>query len=75
MNDVPQRASITIPGGSFVALLTVLFIGLKLGGVIDWHWIWVLSPLWLPAAILMVVVLVVLLVYLIGDAIAGLVRK
>jgi len=31
----------------FGAGLTLLFIGLKLGGVIDWSWWWVLCPLWL----------------------------
>jgi len=34
-------------GVGFTGLLTVLFIGLKLGGVIDWSWWWVLSPLWI----------------------------
>ena len=31
----------------YVALLTLLFVGLKLAGSIDWSWWWVLSPLWL----------------------------
>lgn len=30
---------------SFGSLLTLLFIALKLIGVIDWSWLWVLSPL------------------------------
>lgn len=30
------------------SLLAVLFIGLKLGKVINWSWVWVLSPLWIP---------------------------
>ena len=30
---------------NFSGALTILFIGLKLGHVIDWPWIWVLSPL------------------------------
>ena len=34
-------------GVGFFGLLTLLFIGLKLGHVIDWNWIWVLSPLWI----------------------------
>lgn len=29
----------------FINLLTVLFIGLKLTGYIDWNWGWVLSPI------------------------------
>ena len=33
-------------GVGFASLLTLLFIGLKLGHVIDWSWWWVLSPLW-----------------------------
>lgn len=33
---------------SLATLFTVLFVGLKLGHIIDWSWIWVISPLWLP---------------------------
>ena len=29
-------------------VLTVVFIVLKLVGVINWSWIWVLAPLWIP---------------------------
>lgn len=35
-------------GSNFLTLLAVLFIGLKLGGVIEWSWLWVLAPLWIP---------------------------
>lgn len=38
-------------GISFGGLLAVLFIGLKLTGHIDWSWWWVLSPLWLGFAL------------------------
>ena len=48
-------------GIGFTGLLTVLFVGLKLGGVIDWSWWWVLSPLWIIAIIFLVVMVVVLL--------------
>lgn len=40
-------------GIGFCGLLTVLFIGLKLTDHIDWSWWWVLSPLWLPIAIVL----------------------
>lgn len=33
-------------------VLVVLFICLKLLGYITWSWWWVVSPLWLPSAIL-----------------------
>jgi membrane protein YdbS with pleckstrin-like domain len=38
-------------GIGFAGLLTILFIGLKLGHVINWSWWWVLSPIWLSFAI------------------------
>ncbi|OAM89309.1 hypothetical protein OH491_13710 [Termitidicoccus mucosus] len=38
-------------GVSFLSLLGLLFIGLKLGGAIGWSWWWVLAPLWMPAAL------------------------
>lgn len=31
---------------SLVGLLGLLLIGLKLGGVIHWAWVWVLAPFW-----------------------------
>ena len=40
-----------VRGVGFSGLLGLLFIGLKLGAVIDWPWLWVLAPLWIPIAI------------------------
>ena len=48
-------------GIGFAGLLAILFIGLKLGGVITWPWIWVLAPLWIGVAVTFVCVVVVLL--------------
>lgn len=36
---------------SLLSFLTVLFVGLKLGGVINWGWFWVLAPTTFPLAI------------------------
>lgn len=33
-------------GVGFLGLLCLLFIGLKLGGVINWSWWWVLLPIY-----------------------------
>lgn len=41
-------------GIGFFGLLTILFIALKLCNVIDWSWWWVLSPLWIPIALAIV---------------------
>lgn len=59
-----MSASSSSSGGvGFCGLLTVLFIGLKLTGHIDWSWLWVLSPLWIPMAIVAVILLVLGAIY------------
>lgn len=45
-------------GPSFLSLLTMLFIGLKLTGFIDWPWWLVLAPIWGDLAIILVCFLV-----------------
>lgn len=42
-------------GISFLVLLTILFIGLKLTNYIDWSWWFVLSPIWILIVALVVV--------------------
>ncbi len=53
----------TVNGGiGFMGLLTIVFIVLKLLGIITWSWIWVLSPIWIDAilVVLLVIVLIIL---------------
>lgn len=38
-------------GIGFCGLLTIVFIALKLIGIISWSWVWVLAPLWISVAI------------------------
>lgn len=53
----------TSTGGiSFLGLLTVLFIGLKLTGVIEWSWFWVLAPMLLPLSFALIIVLFIIVV-------------
>ena len=49
-------------GLTFLGALTILFIGLKLSHVIDWGWLLVLAPLWMPIAAVVIIILVVLAV-------------
>ncbi len=49
-------------GGGFTGLLTIVFIVLKLIGEITWSWWWVLSPLWIPLAIGISILITILLV-------------
>lgn len=39
-------------------ILTVLFIALKLCKVINWSWIWVLSPLWISLIITSIITII-----------------
>lgn len=48
-------------GIGFTGLLTVLFVALKLTGYIAWSWWWVLSPLWISVAILLIVFIIAIL--------------
>lgn len=45
-------------GVGFLGLLALIFITLKLTGVIGWSWWWVLSPLWIPASIALLIFIV-----------------
>ena len=40
-----ESTPIVVRGTSLPTALTVLFIALKLCGIIDWSWWWVLSPI------------------------------
>ena len=44
-------------GVGFGGLLQLLFIGLKLGNVIDWSWWWVMSPSWIAFILVFIVIL------------------
>lgn len=57
-------------GVGFCGLLGLAFIILKLTNVIEWSWVWVLAPLWIPAAIvgvIMVIILIVMIAKVVGD--------
>lgn len=41
----------------FVGLLTIAFVVLKLCKVINWSWLWVLSPIWISAALMVLIVI------------------
>lgn len=61
-----EKTEVRYQGIGFPGLLTILFIGLKLTGHIDWDWIWVLCPLWIPLAIFLGILSIVLLFAVLG---------
>ena len=50
-----EKKSSGSKGIGFAGLLTIAFIVLKLCGVIAWSWWWVLSPVWISAAIVLII--------------------
>ena len=58
-----RRESTSVTTGlGFADVLTIAFIVLKLTGVINWSWWWVLSPVWIGVIIVAVVLSVLFIV-------------
>jgi hypothetical protein len=51
-------------GMSLMSGMFLLFLGLKLGKVIDWSWWWVTAPLWGSAALVGLIAIVVAILVL-----------
>ena len=59
MKNVSSSSS---SGISFVGLLTIVFIVLKLTHYINWSWIWVLSPLWISGVLVFLILGIIVLI-------------
>ena len=46
-------------GIGFIGLLTIVFIVLKLCGVISLSWVWVLAPIWIGLAVPVLILLII----------------
>ena len=57
---------------SFGTVLGIVFIVLKLIGLIEWSWVWVLSPFWIGAIITILSLIIGVIASLIGY---GVVKK
>ena len=53
-----MSSSSSSSGIGFTGVLQIVFIVLKLLGKIDWSWGWVLSPMWISASIVAVVLVI-----------------
>ena len=54
-----SESSSSSGGIGLIGALGLLFIGLKLGGVIQWSWWWVLLPFWGGLAIWVVILAII----------------
>ena len=57
-----ENKKVTVNLGGFGTLLTIAFIVLKLCGVIAWSWVWVLAPLWISLALVVLAIVIILAV-------------
>jgi len=56
---VDRNVTVSSTGGVGVAgLLGLLFVALKLIGIITWSWWWVTAPFWIPFALAVAVAIV-----------------
>jgi hypothetical protein len=62
-----QKTPVNV-GGILSGLTGVAFLVLKITGVIDWPWVWVLAPFWIPFVMVLFSVMVfILIILLIKD--------
>ena len=54
-------------GIGFLGVLVIVFIVLKLVGVIAWSWWWVLAPLWATIPVIIVIAFVLALIKVMID--------
>lgn len=49
-----NQEKVTKRGMSSASIIGVVFLILKLTHTISWLWVWVLSPFWIPVALLLI---------------------
>ena len=70
--DENKKISINFGGCGFT--LAMIFLVLKLTHVIDWAWVWVFAPVWIPlalAASILLIYFLALIITAIVTAIRG----
>lgn len=54
----------TETGVGICTVLFLIFLVLKVIGVISWSWWWVTSPLWIPFALGLLILLIMFIIYI-----------
>ena len=54
-------------GIGFISVIAIVFIVLKLIGVIEWSWMWVLSPLWIGLILALIIPVIILVAIFINS--------
>ena len=46
-----EGKKVTVNFGGIGTILAIVFMILKLTGNIDWSWVWIFAPIWIPLAL------------------------
>lgn len=52
-------------GIGLMGILFIVFLVLKLTNFINWSWLWITAPLWMPTALVVVILILMMLISLI----------
>lgn len=70
-----SNSSVSGSGLSLASVLGIVFIVLKLVGVINWSWLWVLAPFWIPLVLFASIFLIAAIVILFNVTIKGIKKR
>ncbi len=62
-----KQKSESTGGIGICTVLFLIFLVLKLVGVITWSWWWVTAPIWIPLAVLAIILMVIGIGYVINK--------
>ena len=66
--EYDKKTSTAAKGGmSFLEVLLLVFIILKLCKIINWSWWWVLSPMWIPIGLWLILLIVTISAHIIYN--------
>lgn len=68
MNDGKK---ITVNFSGLGTILAIVFMILKLTNYIDWPWVWIFAPIWIPLAIALGIIVIYTIVALIISIITS----
>lgn len=63
-----NNKDLQMSGAMFFELMFLMFLGLKISGLIDWSWWWIFAPIWVPIAILLGILGILALFLIISKA-------
>ena len=66
-----DNINVNYANSGFSTILLVIFIVLKLAGIIHWSWWWVLSPLWIGLGVVIAVFIVTAIIVAVAAAIVS----